>query len=72
MPDGDRSPGAVVPPGPPGTSGEWRCTRTGTGLTAGFHDTRGVLRGFVLLGHEAQAQRGAWLNSCHDGQRAVA
>ena len=57
---------------PPGTSGEWRCTRTGTGLTAGFHDTRGVLRGFVLLGHEAQAQRGAWLNSCHDGQRAVA
>ena len=55
-----------------GAAGEWRCTRTNDGMTAGFYDMRGVLRGFVLLGHESQAQRSAWLNSCHDERRAVA
>ncbi|WP_020656675.1 FAD-dependent oxidoreductase [Massilia niastensis] len=56
----------------PGLAGAWRCTPTGDGLSAGFYDARGTLCGFVLLGHEAQARRSAWLQSCQPDQRAVA
>ena len=53
------------------TAGEWRCTPTDDGLNAGFYDTYGALRGFILLGQEAQGQRGAWLQSCHNEQPAL-
>lgn len=53
-------------------AGEWRYTSTSDGLNAGFYDAKGALRGFVLLGHQAQLQRSAWLQSCKNDQRAVA
>ena len=55
-----------------GTSGAWRCTTTRGGLNAGFYDARGALRGFALLGNEAQAQRGALLQTCLYDRRAAA
>lgn len=53
-------------------AGEWRCTATADGLSAGYYDAAGNLRGFVLLGRQAQAQRNSWLQSCQNAQRAVA
>lgn len=61
----------LLPPGS-ATAGEWRCTPTGDGLNAGFYDADGAMRGFVLLGHDAQRQRSAWLQSCQNEQRAAA
>lgn len=61
----------VLPPAA-GVAGEWRCNPAADGLQAGFHDAAGTLRGFVLLGHTAQRQRGAWLQSCQNQQRAAA
>lgn len=55
-----------------GSEGEWRCTPTEDGLSAGFYDREGRLAGFVLLGRRAQQQRGAWLQACQNAQRAVA
>lgn len=52
--------------------GEWRCTPTPDGLSAGFYDTEGRLNGFVLLGRQAQTQRSALLQSCQNTQQAVA
>jgi rubredoxin-NAD+ reductase len=56
----------------PGAAGTWRCTSTGDGLNAAFHDAQGALRGFVLLGAAAQAERNAWLQGCQHDQRAAA
>ena len=64
-------PVALLAP-PPGTNGAWRCTATRDGLNAGFYDVRGALCGFALLGNEAQAQRGALLQTCLHDQRAAA
>ncbi|MES2259545.1 MAG: FAD-dependent oxidoreductase [Pseudomonadota bacterium] len=61
----------LLPPGA-AVAGAWRCTPTGDGLSAGFHDASGAMRGFVLLGQEAQGQRSAWLQSCQNEQRAAA
>ncbi|SFP12092.1 rubredoxin-NAD+ reductase [Pseudomonas borbori] len=55
-----------------GITGEWRCTATDDGLSAGFYDAEGALHGFVLLGRQAQVQRNSWLQSCQNAQRAVA
>jgi rubredoxin-NAD+ reductase len=55
-----------------GAIGTWRCTATGDGLTAGFHNAQGELCGFVLLGAAAQAERNAWLQSCQQDQRTAA
>jgi rubredoxin-NAD+ reductase len=52
--------------------GEWRCTPTDDGLSAGFHDADGTLHGFVLLGRQAQLQRSVLLQSCQNTQQAVA
>ncbi|QBE61811.1 FAD-dependent oxidoreductase [Pseudoduganella lutea] len=56
----------------PGTAGAWQCTPTSDGLQCAFHDTQGALRGFVLLGAAAQAQRNAFLQTCQQDQRAAA
>ena len=65
------APLCLLPPAV-GCAGEWRCTPTDDGLSAGFYDTEGALCGFVLLGRHAQQQRNAWLQSCQNAQRAVA
>ena len=58
---------------PPGDcQGQWRCDPTSDGLSAAFHDQAGALRGFVLLGRQAQLQRNTWLQSCQDTQQNVA
>ncbi|VVP92512.1 Nitric oxide reductase FlRd-NAD(+) reductase [Pseudomonas fluorescens] len=54
------------------SDGEWRCTPTPDGLSAGFYDAEGRLNGFVLLGRHAQTQRSALLQSCQNAQQAVA
>lgn len=55
-----------------GVAGEWRCTPTADGLSAGYYDIEGALCGFVLLGRQAQLQRSTLLQSCQNAQRAVA
>ncbi|WP_246218926.1 FAD-dependent oxidoreductase [Pseudomonas izuensis] len=54
------------------SEGQWRCTPTPDGLSAGFYDAEGRLNGFVLLGRQAQTQRSALLQSCQNAQQAVA
>lgn len=65
------APLCLLPPAA-GTAGQWRCTATEDGLSAGYYDAEGRLHGFVLLGRQAQVQRNAWLQSCQNAQRAVA
>ena len=65
------APLCLLPPAV-GVAGQWCCTATDDGLSAGYYDAEGTLRGFVLLGRQAQAQRNAWLQSCQNAQRAVA
>ncbi|MEX6501017.1 FAD-dependent oxidoreductase [Pseudomonas zhanjiangensis] len=65
------APLCLLPPAV-GVAGEWRCTPTDDGLSAGFYDAEGALQGFVLLGRQAQVQRNSWLQSCQNAQRAVA
>ncbi len=65
------APLCLLPPAV-GIAGEWRCTATADGLSAGYYDAAGALHGFVLLGRQAQAQRNSWLQSCQNAQRAVA
>jgi rubredoxin-NAD+ reductase len=65
------APLCLLPPAA-GRAGEWRCTRTDDGLSAGYYDAEGALHGFVLLGRQAQLQRNSWLQSCQNAQRAVA
>ncbi|MCY1431735.1 Rubredoxin-NAD(+) reductase [compost metagenome] len=60
----------LTPPG--GCEGQWRCDTTSDGLSAVFHDRTGTMRGFVLLGRQAQLQRNTWLQSCQDTQQNVA
>ncbi|WBS05190.1 FAD-dependent oxidoreductase [Pseudoduganella sp. SL102] len=55
-----------------GAAGAWQCMPTSDGLQCVFHDTQGALRGFVLLGAAAQAQRNAFLQTCQQDQRAAA
>ncbi|MCM2318872.1 MAG: FAD-dependent oxidoreductase [Pseudomonas sp.] len=62
------APLCLLPP-PPGCSGEWRCTVTEDGLACGFYNGSATLRGFVLLGHQAQQQRNSWLQSCQQAQQ---
>jgi rubredoxin-NAD+ reductase len=49
---------------PDSAAGEWRCTTTADGVHATFHDAGGAMRGFALIGHEAQRQRHASLQMC--------
>ncbi|MNJ42560.1 Rubredoxin-NAD(+) reductase [compost metagenome] len=60
----------LTPPG--GCEGQWRCDATSDGLSAVFHDLGGAMRGFVLLGRQAQLQRNTWLQNCQDTQQNVA
>jgi len=60
----------LVPPAD--CSGQWRIESTVDGLSAAFHDDAGTLRGFALLGRQAQQQRSAWLQSCQFPQTHVA
>lgn len=53
-------------------AGEWKFAQTEDGLSAGFHDADGTLKGFILLGRQAQSQRSALLQSCQNTQQAVA
>lgn len=62
------APLCLLPP-PPGCAGEWRCTATEDGLTAGFYDADEAPRGFILLGRQAQLQRNAWQQSCQNAQQ---
>jgi rubredoxin-NAD+ reductase len=41
-------------------------------MSAAFRDSTGALRGFVLLGRQAQQQRNAWLQRCQDTHQHVA
>jgi rubredoxin-NAD+ reductase len=65
------APLCLLPPAV-GVIGQWRCTATDDGLSAGFYDAEGALHGFVLLGRQAQVQRNSWLQSCQNASRAVA
>ncbi|SFT87391.1 rubredoxin-NAD+ reductase [Pseudomonas marincola] len=65
------APLCLLPPGM-GTAGEWRCTPTDDGMSAGFYSAEGKLCGFVLLGRQAQLQRNSWMQSCQTAQQAVA
>lgn len=57
---------------PPGTPGQWSCDSTEDGLSAAFHDEGGAVRGFVLLGRQAQGHRSTWLQRCQVTQQSVA
>lgn len=57
---------------PADCQGIWRVEATDDGLHAGYHDNAGVMRGFVLLGRQAQQQRSAWLQRCQPPQTHVA
>ncbi|MDH4566656.1 rubredoxin-NAD(+) reductase [Pseudomonas sp. BN414] len=65
------APLCLLPP-PVNCEGQWRCDATGDGLSAAFHDASGAMRGFVLLGRQAQQKRNAWLQSCQDIPQNVA
>lgn len=65
------APLCLLPP-PADCDGQWHCDATGDGLSAAFHDPAGAMRGFVLLGRQAQHKRNAWLQSCQDTQQHVA
>lgn len=65
------APLCLLPP-PIDCEGQWSCEATSDGLSAAFHDPAGALRGFVLLGRQAQLKRNAWLQSCQDTQQNVA
>lgn len=65
------APLCLLPP-PVDCDGQWRCEATGDGLSATFHDPAGAMRGFVLLGRQAQQKRNAWLQSCQDIPQNVA
>ncbi|PRA26232.1 rubredoxin-NAD(+) reductase [Pseudomonas poae] len=51
-------------PAPMDCTGQWRIEPTADGLSAAFHDDSGHLRGFALLGRQAQQQRSALLQTC--------
>ncbi|MGE8154016.1 FAD-dependent oxidoreductase [Pseudomonas vancouverensis] len=57
---------------PADCAGQWHCDATADGLSAAFRDHDDVLRGFVLLGRQAQLQRNAWLQNCQDTPQPVA
>lgn len=59
-------------PAPFGCSGQWQIEPTADGLCAAFNDTSGVLRGFALIGRQAQQKRGVWLQNCQPLQTHVA
>lgn len=65
------APLCLLPPAPD-CPGDWHCESTGDGLSAAFHDNAGALRGFVLLGRQAQLNRNAWLQNCQATQQHVA
>ncbi|WP_280289959.1 FAD-dependent oxidoreductase [Pseudomonas sp. BN417] len=65
------APLCLLPP-PVDCEGEWSCEATSDGLRAAFHDSAGAMRGFVLLGRQAQLKRNAWLQNCQDIQQNVA
>ncbi|WP_260403186.1 FAD-dependent oxidoreductase [Pseudomonas nitroreducens] len=65
------APLCLLPP-PLDCAGQWRCEATADGLSAAFHDPSGALRGFVLLGRQAQQQRSAWLQNCQSTPQNVA
>lgn len=65
------APLCLLPP-PVDCEGQWRCESTADGLSAAFHDQAGALRGFVLLGRQAQQQRSAWLQNCQSTPQNVA
>ncbi|MFC6340209.1 FAD-dependent oxidoreductase [Pseudomonas karstica] len=52
--------------------GQWHTEHTADGLSAAFHDDAGTLRGFVLLGRQAQQQRSTWLQNCQASHTHVA
>ena len=65
------APLCLLPP-PVDCEGQWHWDATGDGLSAAFRDSVGALRGFVLLGRQAQQKRNAWLQSCQDTHQHVA
>jgi len=65
------APLCLLPP-PVDCAGQWHCDATGDGLSAAFRDNDGALRGFVLLGRQAQQKRNAWLQNCQDTPQHVA
>ncbi|WP_280359141.1 FAD-dependent oxidoreductase [Pseudomonas sp. BN606] len=65
------APLCLLPP-PVNCEGQWRCETTGDGLSAAYHDASGAMRGFVLLGRQAQQKRNAWLQSCQEIPQNVA
>lgn len=65
------APLCLLPP-PLHCDGQWRWDATDDGLCAAFHDPAGDMRGFVLLGRQAQSKRTTWLQSCQDTQQDVA
>lgn len=65
------APLCLLPP-PVDCEGQWHCDATTDGLSAVFQDPAGTMRGFVLVGREAQQKRNAWLQSCQETQQNVA
>lgn len=46
-------------------SGEWRVDKTGDGFSCGHFDSSGRMHGFALIGQQAQALRGRWVEQCN-------
>ncbi|NIF78066.1 rubredoxin-NAD(+) reductase [Paraburkholderia sp. Cy-641] len=44
---------------------EWRVDETGDGFSCGHFDSAGRMHGFALIGHQAQALRGRWMEQCN-------
>lgn len=44
--------------------GEWRVDETGDGFSCGHFDSVGQMHGFALIGQQAQALRGTWVEQC--------
>ncbi|CAG4886548.1 FAD-dependent oxidoreductase [Paraburkholderia saeva] len=49
--------------------GEWCINETGDGFSCGHFDSSGQMNGFALIGHQAQALRGRWVEQCK--QRSI-
>lgn len=57
------APLSLLPP-PAGVTGEWRNARTEDGFSCAYIDDTGRMRGFALIGQQAQTLRREWVQEC--------
>ncbi|MCY1280412.1 Nitric oxide reductase FlRd-NAD(+) reductase [compost metagenome] len=57
------SPLCFLPP-PASVVGEWRVNKTEDGFSCGHFDDTGRMRGFALVGTDAQSLRSRWVEAC--------